>query len=164
HGILPVCKWVIVWNSVWFANTFMVDVDPEDFAEQRFQVLTVSKWIVGRPAVSQRYVQVAVRSENDRAPVVIPKRLFDAQDLFFRSRVGAIRIVLEHTETGKNVRELRAFHGVKNEKLTVILVVWVKRQTEKAFFILIIVVGDTTLNVKKHLRLGGLAVVWEDVD
>lgn len=47
----------------------MIDVNSQDLAQQRLQILAVSMWIVASTAVANGDVKETVGTEADRAPL-----------------------------------------------------------------------------------------------
>ena len=66
---------VVLGNGVVLALVLVVDVDAQHLAEERLQVLAVVERVVGRAAVAERDVEVAVGAEAEGAAVVVPERL-----------------------------------------------------------------------------------------
>ena len=69
-----------------------VDVDAEDLAEQRVDVLGVVAGIIARAAVPLPDVEQAIGAELDRPAVVVGERLGDAQEEPLTRRVRDIRV------------------------------------------------------------------------
>src|SRR5262249_13899252 len=89
---------VVLRNRVVLALALAVDVDAQDLAEKRFEVLAVVEGIIGGATVAESDVQIAVGSEANRAAVVVPERPLDAQDFLLGRRVGPVRIILAYTK------------------------------------------------------------------
>ena len=121
------------------SGCLVVDVDPQDLAEQRMQVLAVPVRVVAEPAVADADVQVAVGAEHDRAAVVVPVGLVDLEQDFLARGVGFVGVVLAHAEPGDRVEVRllgRGLDGVVDEELAVLFELRMERQAEEAFFVL----------------------------
>src|SRR5262249_3142112 len=135
-----------------------------DLGEDLGQVLAVIERIVCRAAIANRDVQVAVRPEADRAAVMVPEGLGDAEEFLLRRGIGLVRIVLSDAEAANDIRQGRLLARVEDEELAIFLVAWMEGEAEEPFFILLVVVDDPILKIEEDFRLRRLLVVGEDVN
>ena len=78
-----------VWSAVGVSVALMapsmaININPQNGTEQRVDVLTVFFRVVRTPAITQRNVKVAILTECQRRPVMVPEGLFDCHQHFFR--------------------------------------------------------------------------------
>ncbi len=164
QSILLADERIVLGNGVILARVFLVNIDAQDLGQQGLEVLAIFEGIVGRAAVAQGNIQVAVRAETDGAAVVVPERSLDAQQHLLGGGIGPVRIVLADPEARQHIGPRRFLQGVKDEEFAGLFVIGVKRQSQKAFLVFIVVVAHALLNIEKNLGLVGFRVVWEDVD
>ena len=70
-----------------------VDVEPEDFSQQRVDVLRVVVGIVAAAAVADGDVEIAVRTEADKAAIVVgERRVRDGDDGLHHHGIGDCRV------------------------------------------------------------------------
>ena len=91
------------WLNDPFASVSAIHIDPQDLAEEGFQVLTILEGIIGGAAVPHHDVQVAVRAKADRAAVMIPERAGNAKQFFLAVRVGLVGVLPADAKTRKHV-------------------------------------------------------------
>ena len=147
----------------------VVDVDPQDRAEPVARVLAGRQGVVGRTAVAERDVEVAVGAEGDRAAVVVAVGIGrpDPDPLLAR-RVGPPRIVAGDLEP----RDDRAAAGrafmrrVVDEELAVAPVVGMEGQAEQALLVVPAAGGavDLGADVQELDLVGGARLVGERPD
>ena len=115
----------------------MIDVDPQDRGEPVGRVLAARHRVIGRSAISQGDVEIAVRPEGDRAAVVIFKRIVRGNpDPLFTARIGQRGIGAGSLES-RDDRPPRApiIGRIVNEEVFVRLILGVKGQAQQALFI-----------------------------
>ena len=78
----------------------MIHVDPQDRGEPVAGILAARQGIVGGATVSQRDVEISVRTEGDRAAVVVFERVFGRDpDPLLARRVGDAGIAARRPES-----------------------------------------------------------------
>ena len=130
---------VVGGDAVLGALGHVVDVDPEDRAEQGRRVLPVPERVAPAAAVAEADVEVAVGAEGDRPAVVVRRGLVDAEEHALGGRVGPERVRggpgelgharLEHADAGLGALD---GGGVADEQAAVRLVARVEREPEEA--------------------------------
>ncbi len=71
---------IVGWDAVGTPVRRMVDVDSEDLAEERRQLLAVALRVAAAAAVAEGDVEVTIRPEHDVAAIVVGVGLVDGQD------------------------------------------------------------------------------------
>src|SRR5262249_24969044 len=154
QSVLPADEGVVLGNGVILAFVLLVDIDAEDLGQQSLEVLAVFERIVGRAAVPQGNVKIAIRTEADGAAVVVPERpLLDAEQHLIGGGIGTIRIVLADPEATDHIGSQRFLQRIEDEELTGLLVLGMKRQAEEALFVFVVIVAHAVLNIEKDLGL-----------
>src|SRR5262249_51943011 len=141
-----------------------VDVDAQDFSQDRIELLAVAERVVRRPTVAQGHVQESIRAERDRSTIVVPERPLDPQQFLLGRGIGTVRVVLADLEARQYVLDLLLAVRVEDEELAVLAVAWMERHAEEALLVLVVAVEHLLLDVEEDLRRLRLLVVGEYVD
>ncbi|MCG3118415.1 MAG: hypothetical protein ALAOOOJD_00615 [bacterium] len=104
---------------------------------------------------------MAVRAECNLTAVVIGVRLIELQHDLFTQAVGFVRICHADAIT-RNHRPARRVCGIVDEKIPVVFVIGMKRQSQQAFFITAIV--NAVFDVQKSLRYRHICIIFENFD
>lgn len=83
---------VVLRNGVGEPGVFVIDVDAEKLAEDGAEFLTVALRIVGRAAVAEADIEVAVGTEGEVAAFVVPEGMRENEEDFFGFGVGLIGV------------------------------------------------------------------------
>ena len=142
----------------------MVDVDPEDLAEQGREILAILVRVVGGASVPVRDVEEAVRAEDDGPPVVVPVGLLVAEEFHLGRRVGPVGIILADLEPRDDVRQPLRLRRVEDEEIPVLLESGMEREPQEALLVGLVLVGHPVLDVEEDGGAGRLLVVGERVD
>ncbi len=128
-----------------------IDVDAENLAQQRAQVLRVVMRVVGLAAVARGDVKLAVRPEQNHAAVVVPIRLRELEQDALRLHVGPVRVRLGHGELADDTA-LGLLLRVVNVKLSVGRKLGMERHSQQP--LLVFAPRLALADVKKHFALG----------
>src|ERR1043165_4475139 len=107
-----------------------VDIDAKNFGEQGGGVLSVAVRVVGRAAVTEREIQIAIGSETDLAAFVVAVRLRDFQENALGREVGFVGIGGRDLEFADDAAA-RVLLIVINVKQPVRFELWVKRKAQQ---------------------------------
>src|SRR5262249_9116830 len=90
-----------------------IDVDPDDFSEQRFHVLAVVLWIAGSATIAETEIKITIRPEQQRSAIVIPVALRVFQEDALGCRVGLVRVSFGNPDFAQDTAA-RILLGIKN--------------------------------------------------
>ena len=138
---------IVGWNRVGQARVPAVDVDPQDGAEQRAEILGVAIRIVAGAAVAERDIEFAVGPEGEGAAVVVPERLRHHEQFLLRRRVDAAPVAgrpQPGDDRGARVVPLR---GVIDEALAGVGEPRMEGQAEQPLLVLLVGVDDAVAEV-----------------
>jgi len=141
-------KRVVAGNPVGFSAGRVVDVDAQEFAQQRIEILAIAVRVVACAAIAHRDVEVFVRSEGDPPAVVIGVGLVDFQEHELAGFVGALDagtfLVAANLGVAIFIREI-------DVEVSVARVVGMERQAEEPLLASGLEVADHEKGLGRHL-------------
>ena len=143
-----------------------VNVNAQDFCQQRRAVLAAAKGIVPQAPIAQRNVKESPRTETDLAPFVVAEGLRHFQQDALGTQVGEVGVGGRHLEFADDAaaRELTARIGVLlvvvNVKQSVGLEARMKGEAQQS--LLIIHIRFASHDIHKLLPIAAVAPLWRD--
>ncbi len=128
----------------------VVDVDAEQSPQEVFEVLAGELGVVTASAVTESDVEVAIRTEGNRAAVVVGERLRDCHQDAFGIGVGTIGVVAGESKLREDLDMSFSGAGVAEVELSIGLVLRVEAETEQAFFVSGFPVADSVSDVEEQ--------------
>ena len=112
-----------------------IDIDPQDLAQERFEILAVALRVATRSAISGSNVKKSVRAERQHPAVVVREGLPEAKKYLLRPLYSQICVFRRDAIFGNNrLQSTRSVPSVVDEKAAIGRITGMEGQSQQAPF------------------------------